>query len=160
MTTLLDHPEVVALRNLKTEREKLASQIRDNAKVLFRQASGTLFTEYPNLIAYGWTQYTPYFNDGDTCEFGSNHDDPGIVLTSDLSEFTDGTFDIDEFDIYDFYKSSYSADKRDPADNKAIDAVREFLRLFDDDDMYGMFGDHRVIKITRDGVEVEDYDHE
>jgi hypothetical protein len=24
----------------------------------------------PYFVAFGWTQYTPYFNDGDVCEFG------------------------------------------------------------------------------------------
>ncbi len=24
----------------------------------------------PNVVEFGWTQYTPYFNDGDICEFG------------------------------------------------------------------------------------------
>lgn len=26
----------------------------------------------PEVVDFGWTQYTPYFNDGDVCEFGAN----------------------------------------------------------------------------------------
>ncbi|MGW2713699.1 hypothetical protein ACWC4J_32700, partial [Streptomyces sp. NPDC001356] len=26
----------------------------------------------PTIVEFGWTQYTPYFNDGDVCEFGVN----------------------------------------------------------------------------------------
>ena len=29
-----------------------------------------MFEKYPFLTSLTWTQYTPYFNDGHTCEFG------------------------------------------------------------------------------------------
>lgn len=28
------------------------------------------FDKYPDLLAFSWTQYTPYFDDGSRCEFG------------------------------------------------------------------------------------------
>lgn len=35
------------------------------------------------LKAVTWNQYTPYFNDGDTCEFGVG--DPGFTTNSDVA---------------------------------------------------------------------------
>ena len=40
------------------------------SKGIIVQASKMLYEKYPDLKSIHWTQYTPYFNDGDECEFG------------------------------------------------------------------------------------------
>ena len=37
---------------------------------LLQKEFDALFIEYPEIGKIEWTQYTPYFNDGDPCVFG------------------------------------------------------------------------------------------
>lgn len=156
------------LKSLRAKREELAKQITQQSKTLFKQASLTLFEEYPNIIRYGWTQYTPYFNDGDTCEFGSNHYDPYIVFTSsedyDPKDFTHWDFEFGDYDYFD-YTGGYNNKKKKEltpekeAEYKAGNAVKDFLKNFDDTDMLSMFGDHQIVDVSKEGVTVEEYEH-
>jgi len=50
--------------------------MEETAKGLFTEMSTELFNENPTLMGFGWTQYTPYFNDGDVCTFRCNSDYP------------------------------------------------------------------------------------
>ena len=38
----------------------------------FPKIFAPLFNQCPRLAGFWWSQYTPYFNDGDTCEFSSH----------------------------------------------------------------------------------------
>jgi hypothetical protein len=40
-----------------------------NAREALKEASQEIFNKYKNLKSFGHLQYTPYFNDGDPCEF-------------------------------------------------------------------------------------------
>jgi hypothetical protein len=47
----------------------LRAKLNDKLKATLTFGSAELFEEFPELESFSWTQYTPYFNDGDTCEF-------------------------------------------------------------------------------------------
>lgn len=47
-----------------------ANTARDNLESARKQ----LFEDFPDLEWFSWTQYTPYFNDGDECTFRVNSD--------------------------------------------------------------------------------------
>ena len=164
------------IKEIKSEINKLRKEAK--AKVRdFQKAVLELFVEYPNLKRISWTQYTPYFNDGDTCEFGSNHDSPAIYFTTPLPDAEDD--DEEEFDGYEeewsdySYYSYYNYDKNYKnkklkpglsdetiAQIKTAEAVIAFLGNFDNDDMLNLFGDHQKVIITAKRIEVEDYNHE
>jgi hypothetical protein len=164
---------VEELKNLRKKREELVEQIKNSAKELFKTASSTLFEEHPNLVKFGWTQYTPYFNDGDTCEFGSNHRSPGILFTtSNLNQKDTDNISVWEVEFTDYhYGYRYNNEAKailptreltdtEKAERVTGKAVIEFLKNFDDDDMYGMFGDHQMVWVSKDGVISEEHDHE
>src|SRR4051794_30400356 len=47
------------------------NQMREKAKALVSEGTKAIFEEYGDIVeSFGWTQYTPYFNDGDECVFG------------------------------------------------------------------------------------------
>jgi len=50
---------------------KLEQTLKD-AQNLILQGLQEVFNEEPSLQSISWTQYTPYFNDGDACEFSCN----------------------------------------------------------------------------------------
>lgn len=160
---------VEQLKELRAKREAIAKQITEQATILFKEASKTLFEEFPNLVSFGWTQYTPYFNDGDTCEFGSHHDSPFIRFTTSENEGRDpDDLDYDdEFSTYVYYdgygknrklRANLSEDQLEEL--KTGEAVIEFLKNFDDDDMLHMFGDHQKVVVTKYKVVSDEYSHD
>lgn len=148
----------------------------------------TMFTEIfkqaPNLKSYGWTQCTPYFNDGDTCEFSVNFDYPYL---NGLDEYKS---DI-SISIYDYKKLVTEEDirinkelaeivgrqwysdksindnglcynkKYDAAAAKAVTEIKEVLDSIPDDFFKDMFGDHAKVTIYANGeIDVEEYEHD
>jgi hypothetical protein len=64
--------------------EKIKTQIADfdekrkallaELKNEFAPMVAPLFEKHPKIESFSWTQYTPYFNDGDECVFSTNFD--------------------------------------------------------------------------------------
>jgi hypothetical protein len=153
---------------IKTEIEKLRKEAKEKVESIFKTAALELFTEYPNLKRFSWTQYTPYFNDGDPCTFRSSHYYPAISFTSTVVE-EDEDYDDYEEEWSDYKYYDYSNKKRtlkpglskeQRAEIKTAKAVLDFLGTFDDEDMENLFGDGYKVIITSKGIEVEDYDHD
>jgi hypothetical protein len=61
------------LTKLVDEIAELKKQFLRNAKELFSKDIAAMFERLPELEFITWTQYSPYFNDGDECVF-SVHD--------------------------------------------------------------------------------------
>lgn len=129
-------------RNLKSEIKKLQDQIKEKARGAFEKGIKIVFDHFPTLNQIRWTQYTPYFNDGEECTFRSNHSDCSLNEDEDYGEY-------------------YKDEGFPEGITKEIkDTVREFLRLFDENDYEIMFGNHVAVTITPKGISIEDYDHE
>lgn len=161
-----------AIREFGEKRAALNREIAENGKKLFKEASDEIFAAHPTLVSFAWTQYAPYFNDGEPCEFSANTS--YIYLkTSEVIESVDGSVedeedDEDEDDETDFSKYAYT---EGPYNNKTVmanlntrqlagKAVLEFLENFGDDDLKIMFGDDGKVIVSRKGVEVEEYSHD
>lgn len=126
------------LHELREKKKNIALAIREESKRYFKEEAKELFEKYPKLVNFGWTQYTPYCNDGEVCEFEAITNYP---IINDYDENTcEGPKLVDmEYEIK---------------------AVKKFLKEFDDDEYEIMFGDHVKVMVTRDGVEVEEYEHD
>jgi hypothetical protein len=150
----------------------LRAEAKEKVEAVFKEAALELFTEYPNLKRISWTQYTPYFNDGDACTFRSTHDSPAIYFTSptpDEEEDEDYGRYEEEWSTWSYYdypvnrtgtktlKTTLTEDQL--AQLKTGEAVNEFLHNFDDEDMENLFGDGYKVIITAKGIEVDDFDH-
>ncbi len=48
------------------------AEMRNTSKGLIEQAVKIFLDTCPEVTGVHWTQYTPYFNDGESCEFGVN----------------------------------------------------------------------------------------
>jgi hypothetical protein len=125
------------MRELK---EQMSQQFQVELKDIFKE----LFVAYPNVKAIGWTQYTPYFNDGEPCVFSVN----------DLY-VCDETCNIDSYDIYSWNEIWRGGDDKYPL----IAEVAGILQNAEDI-LLMMFGDHVKIIATSEGLTVEEYDHE
>ena len=148
----------------KDEIKKLKSELSEKIKENFHGLTKELFDSYSELDSFGWRQYTPYFNDGESCEFRSVHNYPTINGNDenyDESEQPEGVLDIVKLGsetIYDGNWKKVTNPDYNPYYNEIVKTVKEFLNQFDDDDMKDLFGDHVVIHITPNGIDVQDYD--
>lgn len=75
-----------AAKKYQALRAKIADarkQMEETAKGLFTEMSAELFADNPTLQGFSWTQYTPYFNDGDVCTFSAHTDYPTVSMVID-----------------------------------------------------------------------------
>lgn len=129
------------LKDLKSKISELREESKKILKEAFEEGCKAIFAEYPRLKSFMWTQYTPYFMDGDECVFSANYWDLGINGGDPYDE------DEDEG------SESFEAEEN---------AIQEFLKMFDDgsDDLKTLFGDHAKITITPSGAYVDEYQHD
>lgn len=140
----------------KQKAEAARERMKETAKEAFREAASVLFSDHTDLVKFSWTQYTPYFNDGDACEFGTHTEYPYIYMAGDNADEDDDD-EPEEFSTRLVEKKSPS--ERTPYENAGM-AVVEFLKTFDEQTYLEMFGDHMKVVVTRDSVEVDEYDHD
>lgn len=126
-----------------------------------------LRTEFPNILkplfeksklieSIGWTQYTPYFNDGNSCEFGVN--EVSFINGEDL-------YDIEWYDWRVQYEKYHAELTKEGNTNfeecKIIEEFKSLLDTIPNDFYEDLFGDHVQVTIHKDGrIDVEEYDHD
>ena len=134
------------------------ARMKEAAKVALKDGFRLIFEEYPFLGRVAWAQYTPYFNDGDPCEF-STHE---IVFDSvaDRDHEDAGGFWEDGPEFYSKAKLWGDTSGNDPLFVECRDTVNKLLSTIPQESFRELFGDHVSVEITRDGVAVEDYDHD
>lgn len=128
----------------------------------------------PTIVEFGWRQYTPYFNDGDSCEFSVHG--LWVKTTADVDAEDDPDYDPYELDVD--YHRSLGKIERD-WDREARKYVNEAY-VGPDEDRYNRcqaldgalqsgafdnvllehFGDHALITVRKNTIEVEHYSHD
>jgi len=128
-------------------------QAESEMKGAFSEVLEDLFNQFPGVESVSWVQYTPYFNDGDECVFGTSASYPSMIFVDDKE---------DAREQYMYGEGFYTGEKdeleaeREPAYN----AFAKFLSQFPDELLKSAFGDHARITVTREGVEVDTFDHD
>jgi hypothetical protein len=114
-----------ALKNKIAEAKK---QMEKTAKEAFTEMVTDFFEENPDLLSFGWNQYTPYWNDGDVCTFSANTDYPSVTMVIDEQEITydENSGDItnadgDEIKTQDDYKRMFEGMKGGKVSGMSID---------------------------------------
>lgn len=150
---------------IAASKKKLQEFALAEGKSVIGAAFAKCFEPPTNLKAITWKQYTPYFNDGEACVFGVN--DPYLHISDDddsEDDYGDGKKSFDTYMILNRSENAYAKEKRALLEQAIGEAsLRAFLELWpklSDDILEAVFGDHVKIKITKDEVVVESYDHE
>jgi hypothetical protein len=139
---------------------KARAEANQIVKEAFSEMAKSVFESNPDLKGFRWTQYTPYFNDGDTCTFSTNSDYPDLLHPKDEAHsYEDEDDDAEIGWIRDLYWYDEHKNLKSPL-RKAYKDVQSFLGEFDDDDFLEMFGDHVRVTVTPEGVDVDEYDHD
>ena len=125
-------------------RKAMVAQTNDALREMVKE----IFDEFPKMQSFGWHQYTPYFNDGDVCEFSVNNYSDSIRING-VSEYDDDNEEIEGNEM---------TEKEREAAAKVVSTI---LENFDDEMMKDLYGDHVSVTINRDGTaKTEEYDHE
>lgn len=117
--------------------------IRANSREALTGMFVSAFEKFPNIEAFKWNQYTPYFNDGDACTFGV-----ADLYYRNAGATTGGDYD-DGFEY---------VSRRDK--ESELYKFSEGFRRIPDEIFLQAFGDHCKVTATRSGFEVEEYEHE
>lgn len=138
----------MSIKNIQAKLREVMQEVQDKGLAEFKEEFNDFFAEYPTVEAFRWQQYTPYFNDGEACEFGVH----GIEIQL-KGHTTSGYDDEDGFDEISTYD--------DIAMNAAI---AEWFETLHGDGMKTVFeqvfGDHVRVTVTPDNIEIEEYEHD
>lgn len=154
-------------KKLKENQEKLKnlrSELTEAIKVEFgKTANDFLFSRYPKLESFSWTQYTDYFNDGEECYFSAHLDYlevNGFEDGDDDEVEVDGRLNILMMSQKQIYQSGVGRVDNEMFDDKAfeiINNIKMFLSHFEQDDLKEAFGDHKKVVVRANGVSLLDY---
>jgi hypothetical protein len=162
----MSNDKFAVLREKQEEIKKLKKEMLEASNKIFTDLTKTIFEDHPKVKSFGWNQFTPYFNDGETCEFSANVD--YIQINNEPVDESDWINEtkITNWGTFNREKRQYEGRTEVPNFNydpelvKACDEIREFLRNFDNDFFMSQFGDHAEVTITAEGVSVDEYEHD
>ncbi len=107
-----------------------------------------------------WEQYTPYFNDGQTCVFGVG--EPRLILADTAAHVhVSADEDDEEWDDYGITVWSSEFKQLDPVLAEAFHDVADALDsgAFNDV-LYREFGDHCQVQMRSDRIVLSSYEHD
>ena len=128
--------------------KKSKAEFSDKAQEAMRTAFKDFFDVNPNIEMIAWTQYTPFFNDGDPCVFRVRD-----MYFSLVGEEIDLGRHLDDSGMHSEYD-----DKVDEA--KTFKKFVQEIGIIPDEIFLDAFGDHVRVAATRKGFDTEEYDHD
>lgn len=163
------------LAEIQKQKEQLTEELRKDFAPMLKP----LLDKLPDSVeSIGWIQYTPYFNDGDECEFGVHTDlDWGLKINrQDLSD-EDEIINIDIYSAEKFIKHDgsyeewigkypeYTIDTENNQDQieiiKALSEVSGIISSIPEEILKDLFGDHMEVIVYRNGtIETEEFEHD
>jgi hypothetical protein len=161
MTGIFTGPLGEAAKKVSLLQEEINKTVNQISTDDLQDASLKLLTRHSDIEAVRWTQYTPYFNDGDACTFGVH--EPYIKfktldLANKYSAYGVEDEDPDE-DGNGYCYMGWSSWGEETSLHDDFEEFSDFVQA-NENLMKQLFGDHAIIKITREGINAEEYDHD
>lgn len=119
---------------------------------------------YPFVESVSWSQYTPYFNDGATCEFGVN--EATVKFKFKVTSTTDEPIygENGGFGVWDLTYYKDRSPEIAALDPNFIEDFKKFNTLIvngtNEDILYKTFGDHAEITATHENIVIDEYSHD
>jgi hypothetical protein len=141
--------------------EELRAEYTNQSRVLIHELAQDLLNLDTAIRGVTWTQYTPYFNDGEPCTFGVN--DPALILSngSFVDKHKNSMYCNHSNENEGEYEFSYQADLVQEL-QPIIRALREFSRFLNNNSsvVQEVFGDGVKVTITRTNTKIDECPHE
>lgn len=174
------------INKMKKDLEVAKNKATREGQKIFKDAVKEIFKEFKDLQRFAWPQYTPHWNDGDPCQFGVNMESLAIneeiggeseciytlqhmhkLLSNREKEQARIVMELptkkENWEIANLKNDLEILRTRNPeeveAKYKAKKAIIELLEGIDEGVYEDMFGEGLVV-VSRDGVEVEGYEHD
>lgn len=169
------------LVNLVELTKSLKKQLQEDGQAALKEAFDDFFSKHPEATSIVWTQYTPYFNDGDTCYFGIHDwelkvdpdfmaDDTKETWYADHEDEDDNEYHYGEAD-YTYYLKKVSGDSWNKPKNpreltkEEASLLKDFNELESscqdiEDVMQTVLGDHVKVVATKDGFDIDEWSHD
>lgn len=148
--------KMTALEEFKKAKEEYLTKMKDGGERLVTELLKDFFSAFPEIKTVRWTQYTPYFNDGDACVFSVG--EPDVEFHEDkLPETLKEEVESDGF-IYS-WSLSYNKEFKETALNKGLEKLASELQSLEDV-LEIAFGDHAQVSATATKVTVDAYEHD
>ncbi len=148
---------MTTLAELAAKKAEVDALMKEHGKTAVANELAAFFAKYPDLTIR-WTQYTPYFNDGDACTFSIH----GIYVgkVDEDGDMEDDDTELGGLEFY-FRHPEYLKDKAWITKELAEDGkkVSELLEG-NEDALEAAFGDHMEITANIKGVSADGYDHD
>ena|ERR1700761_976928 len=136
-----------SLKDLKSKMDAAKAELAEKGKDAVKVAFKEFFDAHPEVLALRWKQYTPYFNDGEPCEFS-------VGSWSIKTHTTEGSED-------EYGEEGFAGEYDRAIVSEAMrKEVQELFNLAGDETMEIAFGDHADVTATRNGFDVEEYEHD
>ena len=120
----------------EAKKQELVRELRKEFPQLFLEQ----FQKSKCIESVSWTQYTPYFNDGEECVFSAH--------TNWLDVNGEDYYNQDEIEGW------------NEGEEAIINEIKTVLGNIPEDFLKELFGDHTKVTINKDGtINVEEYDH-
>lgn len=165
------------IKELIIKQTEYARKFKEESQELLKGVFKEFWDKNPGVTAIIWTQYTPYFNDGDTCEFGVHEPVFTNAKDDDIENVTSyGEYEGDDKSVWAFegsikyildHNAAYYKDTQDKIiasggyDRESLEGMYGLILEPELEDVFkSMFGDHVRVTATRDGFEVDEYEHD
>jgi hypothetical protein len=132
--------------------------LNEQIAALQKEAAGQIkpllqefITAHPQVKQVAWTQYTPYFNDGESCVFSVH----GFGFYFEGDNLEDHLYEHELYRYENFDKKEVCSPETHAACltlEKDLNSVQDALKA--------LFGDHVTVIVNADGVSVDEYDHD
>jgi hypothetical protein len=162
--------------NMIAEQKKIKEEFQSAGQAITKEAFKEFFDLNPGITAVIWTQYTPYFNDGDACEFRVN--DPTFTNASEdeLENVNWGEYEGKDKSVWacegaisrvlsghhEWHKElAEQILNAGGVDVASCDVVESMFASSEMEDIFEtLFGDHVKITATRKGFDIDEYEHD
>jgi hypothetical protein len=143
---------------LVAAQQELTKKFQATAQELFKKTTRNFFDSVPEIKAFYWSQYTPYFNDGDECVFSVH--DVYFTNTTDVDNITWDEYEGEEENVF-IYAGWGKVPELSEASKERCDQISKMIGSSEFEDvMKAMFGDHVKVIATAEGFDVQDRDHD
>lgn len=178
---------VERLKSTKRDMERFRSNSIKVGKKLFGECVKKLFKDHPKLESFRWDQYQPAWNDGDECVFSTyfesfrindeeDEDSESIYTLEHMNELLSNKQRSETrivMELSDTTKEKWEVERlksdlevvrtRDPEEvaekYEMKRAIHGLLTSIDDSVYEDMFGEGTVV-VTREGIRVEECEHD
>jgi|CXWL01.1.fsa_nt_gi hypothetical protein len=153
-------------KKITDQQKALQETISKDGKQALAEEFKKFFNLFPQVKTIKWDQFTPHFNDGDSCVFGVN--DFWIFTGTEDEDGYEGSGSLSWYNVDDILKNNYKSQSEVLVDTlKSLSKSDkkwyvDFVKgIHENNDLFeAVFGDHATVIASINGFTVEECSHD